>query len=99
MSGLIVQSGQINTNALVVPNLIIQIVPPSFTILNGVPTNIVGIVGTANWGPVNSPTVASGIADASRQFGSMQARKYDLNTAVYVAALQGGAASLRLVRV
>ena len=98
MSGLIVQSGQINTNALQVPNLIIQIVPPSFTILNGVPTNIVGIVGTATWGPVNSPTVASGIQDATRQFGSMQPRKYDLNTAVFAAALQGGAASLMLVR-
>ena len=99
MSGIIVQQGQINTNALVVPNLIVQIVPPSFTILNGVPTNIVGIVGTASWGPVNSPVIASGVADSVRQFGSMQARKYDLNTAVYAAALQGGAASLRLVRV
>ena len=47
-------------NAQIVPNLIVQIVPPSFTILNGVPTNIVGIVGTATWGPVNSPTIASG---------------------------------------
>jgi uncharacterized protein len=99
MSGIIVQQGQINLNAQIVPNLIIQIVPPSFTLLNGVPTNIVGIVGTANWGPVNSPTIASGVADATRQFGAMQARKFDLGTAVYAAALQGGAASLRLVRV
>ena len=99
MSGIIVQQGQINTNALIVPNLIIQIVPPSFTLLNGVPTNIVGIVGTATWGPVNSPTIASGVADTQRQFGSMQARKFDLGTAVYAAALQGGAASLRIVRV
>jgi hypothetical protein len=58
MSGLIVQSGQINTNSLVVPNLIIQIVPPSFTILNGVPTNIVGIVGTATWGPQGDCTIS-----------------------------------------
>src|SRR4051794_39931802 len=99
MSGQIVQQGQLNTNALIVPNLIIQIVPPSFTLLNGVPTNIVGIVGTASWGPVNSPAIASGVADATRQFGPMMPRKYDLGTAVYAAALQGGAASLRLVRV
>jgi hypothetical protein len=99
MSGLIVQQGQINTNAQVVPNLFIQIVPPSFTLLNGVPTNVVGMVGTATWGPVNSPAIASGIDDATRQFGPMQARKHDLLTAVFAAALQGGAANLRLVRV
>lgn len=99
MSGIIVQQGQVNTNAIVVPNLIVQIVPPSFTLLNGVPTNIVGIVGTASWGPVNSPVIASGLADATRLFGQMQPRKHDLNTAVFAAALQGGAANLRLVRV
>lgn len=99
MSGLIVQQGQVNTNAIVVPNLIIQIVPPSFTLLNGVPTNVVGIVGTATWGPVNSPVIASGLPDATRLFGPMQPRKHDLNTAVFAAALQGGVANLRLVRV
>src|SRR5277367_5769649 len=95
---MIVQSGQINTTALIVPGLIVQIVPPSWTLLNGVPTNILGIVGTATWGPVNSPTIASGVTDASSQFGSMQARKFDLVTAVAAAALQG-AANFRLVRV
>ena len=99
MSGLIFQQGQINTNALQVPNLIVQIVPPSFTLLNGVPTNVVGFVGTAVWGPVNSPVDASGIADATRLFGPLQPRKHDLNTAVYAAALQGGAANMKLVRV
>src|SRR3954462_14441184 len=94
----IVQQGTINTTALLVPDLIIQIVPPSWTLLNGVPTNILGIVGTANWGPVNSPVIASGVADTARQFGPMQARKFDLGTAVAAAALQG-AANFRLVRV
>src|SRR5580692_8544088 len=96
---MIVQQGQINTTALIVPGLIVQIVPPSWTLLNGVPTNVLGIVGTAIWGPVNSPTIASGITDASAQFGAMQPRKYDLNTAVAAASLQGGSAALRLVRV
>ena len=96
---MIVQAGQINTTGLVVPGLIVQIVPPSWTLLNGVPTNILGIVGTATWGPVNSPTIASGVADTSNQFGQMQPRKYDLGTVVAAAASQGGAASLRLVRV
>src|ERR1700761_8752494 len=95
----IVQQGQVNTNALLVPDLIVQVVPPSWTLLNGVPTNVLGIVGTAIWGPVNSPTIASGVTDASLQFGAMQPRKYDLNTAVAAASLQGGNAALRLVRV
>src|SRR3984957_8947762 len=98
MSGLVVQQGQLNLTAQLVPNLIIQIVPPTWTLLNGVPTNIVGIVGTATWGPVNSPTTASGTQDTTRQFGSIQPRKYDLSTAVAVAALQGGAAAIKLVR-
>lgn len=51
----IVQQGSINTTALVVPDLYVQIVPPQNLVLNGVPTNILGVVGTASWGPVNQP--------------------------------------------
>lgn len=94
----IVQAGSINPTALLVPDLYVQITPPSTTILNGVPTNIFGIVGTATWGPVNSPTIASGVADTTQQFGAMQPKKYDLGTVVAAAALQG-AANFRLVRV
>jgi hypothetical protein len=96
--GQIVQSNSINPTALLVPDLYTIIEPPSTTILNGVPTNILGIVGTATWGPVNSPTIASGVADTTQKFGPMQARKYDLGTVVAASALQG-AANFRLVRV
>ena len=93
----IFQQGSLNTTALTVPDLYVQIVAPPPQ-LNGVPSNILGIVGTATWGPVNSPTIASNPADATLQFGKMQARKYDLGTAVYAASLQG-ASNFRLVRV
>ena len=73
----IVQQGSINTTALSVPNLYVQIVAPQ-PALNGVPTNILGIVGTATWGPVGSPVICSGPNDAAQLFGPMQARKYDL---------------------
>ena len=46
----IVQQGSINTTALVVPDLYVQIVPPQNLVLNGVPTNVVGVVGTASLG-------------------------------------------------
>src|SRR4051812_10350059 len=93
----IVQQGSINTTALSVPNLYVQIVPPQPQ-LNGVPTNILGVVGTANWGPVNSPVICSGPNDAAQAFGPMQPRKFDLGTAIYTAALQG-ASNFRGVRV
>ena len=44
----IVQQGSINTTALVVPDLYVQIVPPQNLVLNGVPTDVVGVVGTVN---------------------------------------------------
>lgn len=92
------QLGAINTNAQLVPDLLIQIVPPTNTLLNGVPTNILGVVGTASWGPVNSPVLVSGVADYAQKFGPIQPRKYDLGTVVAVAALQG-AGNFRGVRV
>src|SRR5471030_185230 len=94
----IAQANTLNATALLVPDLYVVIKPPSTVLLNGVPTNILGIVGTAQWGPVNSPTIASGVADATQKFWSMQPRKFDLGTAVAAAALQG-AGNFRLVRV
>jgi len=94
----VVQAGSVNTTALIVPDLYVQIVPPSVTLLNGLPTNILGLVGTATWGPVNAPTVIGNMADYARQFGAIQARKYDMGTAVAAAVLQG-ANNFRCVRV
>jgi hypothetical protein len=92
------QKGSINTTALLVPDLYVQIVPPSVTLLNGVPTNILGIVGTASWGPVNSPTTVGNMADYARNFGPIMNRKFDMGTAVAAAVLQG-ASNMRCVRV
>lgn len=94
----VVQQGAINTTALIVPDLYVQIVPPSVYLLNGLPTNIAGIVGTASWGPVNSPTIASAMSDYASQFGPIMPRKYDMGTAVAAAVLQG-ANNFRCVRV
>lgn len=94
----VVQAGSINTTALIVPDLYVQIVPPSVSLLNGLPTNILGVVGTATWGPVNAPTIIGDMAGYARQFGAIQARKYDLGTALAAAVLQG-ANNFRCVRV
>ncbi|AJX61969.1 phage tail protein [Burkholderia pseudomallei] len=94
----VVQAGSINTTALIVPDVYVQIVPPSVALLNGLPTNILGAVGTATWGPVNSPTTVGSMADYAQKFGAIQARKYDMGTFVAAAVLQG-ANNFRCVRV
>ncbi|MDE4918551.1 Bacteriophage tail sheath protein [Cupriavidus metallidurans] len=94
----IVQYGQVNTTALIVPDLIVQIIAPQVAQLNGVPTNVAGFVGTAQWGPVNSPTIVGSMADYARNFGAIQNRLYDMGTAVAAAVLQG-ANNFRCVRV
>lgn len=85
----ITQAGSINLNALQVPDIYVQIAPPSNYLLNGVPTNVLGIVGTAPWGPVNSPVAISDVRAYALAFGAVQARKYDLGTQVALACQQG----------
>lgn len=93
----IVQQGSINTTALVVPDLYVQIVPPQNLILNGVPTDIVGMIGTASWGPVGQPVIVATMSDYAVNFGPLVARKYDMGTQV-ATAVQQGAANFRCVR-
>lgn len=93
----VVQQGSTNLTALVVPNIYLVIVPPPI-LLNGIPSNIVGMVGSAQWGPVGLPITCSGANDFVAAFGSIQNRKNDLGTAVF-AAIQQGAANFRCIRV
>ena len=85
----IVQQGSINTTALVVPDLYVQIVPPQNLVLNGVPTNVVGVVGTASWGPSGSRLSWRQWPTTQRSFGPIVARKYDMGTQVATAVQQG----------
>jgi phage tail sheath protein FI len=94
----IIQSGAVNTTALVVPDLYVQIVPPANQSINGVPTDVLGIVGTANWGPVGVPVIIGDMSDYAADFGQIQNRKYDMGTAVAI-AVQQGAQNFRCVRV
>src|ERR1700751_3913357 len=93
----IVQQGQINLAALNVPDLIVQIIPPQL-LINGVPSNIIGLVGTAVWGPTNVPIIVGGYQGYTAQFGLPQPRKYDMGTALWNATQQG-AQAFRCVRV
>jgi hypothetical protein len=94
----IYQQGSLNTTSLVVPDLYVQVVAPQNLVLNGVPSNVVGVVGTASWGPVNQPVIVATMSDYSAAFGAVVARKYDMGTQV-ACAVQQGAANFRCVRV
>ena len=59
----IVQQGSVNTTALIVPDLYVQIVPPQNLVINGVPTDVIGVVGTASWGPMNKPAIVATMSD------------------------------------
>ena len=84
----VIQSGSINTNALIVPDLYIQIQAPNNAFINGVPTNILGFVGTASWGPLNSPITVGGMNEYTLSFGPVLTNKYDMGTHVAAATLQ-----------
>jgi hypothetical protein len=98
MPPVITPQGALNTTALIVPNAYIQIVPPQTNYFNGLPTNILGVVGTAPWGPVNQPVTIGSMQGYAQKFGAIQNRKYDLGTHVAV-AVQQGANNFRCVRV
>lgn len=94
----VVPRGTINTTALIVPDLYVQITAPQNLVLNGVPTDVLGVVGTASWGPVNQPVIVGTMSDQARSFGPLVPRKHDLGTQVATAVLQG-AQNFRCVRV
>ena len=85
--------GALNTSALVAPDVYIQKIPPQTRFINGVPTDILGLVGVGSWGPVNSAVLAVGDT-----FGTVTNRKYDLATAISISS-QIGASNVRAVRV
>lgn len=95
---MLYQIGQLNTAALTAPGVYAQIVPPTTRFINGVPTNILGLVGVGSWGPVNAPYLIGSPQDQSLFLGNPQVRASDLSTGVTV-ALQLGQANIRAVRV
>lgn len=96
--GQLLLQGSFNPTALIVPGLYVQLVSPQLLVLNGVPTNVLGVVGTATWGPVGSPVTVARMTDYAASFGQLQARKYDMGTGVAL-AVQQGAQNFRCVRV
>ena len=86
-----------NSTGNLLPDWFVNLIPPSQSLIPGVNTNILGIVGTATWGPTNAIGYGSTYADFAAQYGDLQARKYDLGTAVQIAQ-QNGCSYFQFVR-
>jgi hypothetical protein len=93
----ILSSGSVNPNSLVAPGVYIAEVLPTPPV-NGVPTNIIGVVGTASWGPLNSPVAVSNLTQQIQVFGTPKTNDFDLGTQV-MAAASVGAQAFQCVRV
>ncbi len=80
---VIVPANQLNVAALTADDLYIAILnPPGY--ISGVPTDVIGLVGTAAWGPVNKAVHLGSAQDALQNFGPISVASltdpYDLAT-------------------
>lgn len=91
-------AGELNKTALIVPDVYVEIVPPQVALLNGVPTDILGQVGVATWGPKDSPVTGATMTDFTLAFGPLANVDHDLGSAA-AQAVQQGAQNFRWVRV
>ena len=94
---MIIKGGNINISAINVPGGYVQVLAPP-PALQGAPSNIIGIVGTAKWGPVNSPVIIGDYNSFLNSFGPLTTGANDLGTQLWLAMLQG-ANNFRMVRV
>ena len=84
----IIATGQVNVPALGADDAYVQIIaPPPYIV--GAPTDVIGVVGGASWGPVNVPVHLGSGLDAVQAFGPMSAASlidpHDLATDLYIA--------------
>ncbi len=72
-----------------VPDAYVQTQAPQTPAIQGVQTNLISLVGTATWGPVNAFAPFSNNSSYAAQYGAVQARKYDMGTPAAIAIMQG----------
>lgn len=90
----IITAGSLNIPALTTDDAYVQIVaPPSF--IQGAPTDVIGLVGSASYGPVGIPVHLGSGQDAVLSFGPMGPASltdpYDLATDLFLAFGQNSA--------
>lgn len=84
----ILTPGTVNPNAIVAPGVYISPQLPTPP-LSGAATDIILVVGTGIFGPVNTPVDILGITDEINTFGPVQNSVYDMGSQVMAAASVG----------
>jgi len=84
----IYQSGSLNLAGQLPPGAYVQVVAPP-AVVQGVASNGLGEVGVASWGPVNSAYGVGSPQIAGLMLGPVNARKYDLATAMAINFMLG----------
>jgi hypothetical protein len=84
----ITSQGGLNPSALVIPDVYLNVLAPPAAPVQGVASDILGIVGVGSWGPLNAAQPMSA-AQALTAFGGVKNRGHDLCTHILIAALQG----------
>jgi uncharacterized protein len=74
---------QLNPASLSAPGVYTEIVAPP-AVVAGAPTNGLGVVGVASWGPVNSPFLVGSPTQAPFQVGPVTVRARDIATALAI---------------
>jgi hypothetical protein len=98
MSNIVIPAGSINPNATIAPGVVV-LESLNAGVLSGVPTNLIGYVGTATWGQPNSPISVSDMSSYQQNLGDVLNETYNIGTAVSAAVLQGQVTSFVCVRV
>src|ERR1700730_19379307 len=80
--------GTVHLASLTNPGVYTDIIPPQ-PLVYGSPTNIQGIVGVAQWGPIGAPIFFNTPAQCQGIFGVPAVRTYDMPTYVWAASQQG----------
>ncbi len=95
MPATIVYGTNLQPNA---PGAYIQVIAPPLSV-TGIPTDVIGIAGTASWGPLNSPVLIGDPTQIITNFGGITAAAltdiHDLCTDLTIAFNQAGANTLQ----
>lgn len=94
----IVADGQLNLAALTVDDIYVVIIPPQTPLIQGFPTDKIGIVGTGSKGEPGKPYLISDPSSAVRSFGDINTHQNDLVTEI-IAMLKQGANNIWGIRV
>lgn len=85
------QIGTLNIASLTNDDVYVVIVPPGPLLIRGVPTDVIGVVGTGGWGPINQVISIGSLEEAPSKIGFTNSlSKHDLATAVTAASTAGG---------